>query len=103
MKIVCDYCDSLVEVDENTICPNCGAALGEALKAEFLRLEAKRKEEEERLAQLEKERKKQQDDDELFEFIKTLAFGSAGAAIGGNIGRKIVTEIIRDTKKKNRK
>lgn len=33
MQIKCEYCDSYVEVDDNLVCPNCGAPLGDAVKA----------------------------------------------------------------------
>ena len=39
MKIVCEYCDSYVEVDENMKCPLCGGPLGTAIKAEQERIE----------------------------------------------------------------
>ena len=34
MKVVCEYCDSYVEADENMKCPLCGAALGTAVQSE---------------------------------------------------------------------
>lgn len=61
MKVLCPYCDSYIDADFNTVCPNCGGELSEAineekakeneleLKKEKMRLEA---EEDERFLEL---------------------------------------------------
>lgn len=50
MKIVCEYCDSYVEVDENMKCPLCGGPLGTTIKAEQERIEQEKAAEAQRAA-----------------------------------------------------
>ncbi len=40
MKVVCEYCGSYVEADENLKCPLCGGNLGSAVQTEQARIEA---------------------------------------------------------------
>ena len=32
-KVLCEFCDSYVDIDDNETCPNCGASLKEAIEA----------------------------------------------------------------------
>lgn len=79
MKVVCEYCGSYVEADENMRCPLCVAELGSSVKAEQDRLakeeEAERQREAEEKAQEAKE-------EHVSEVIKGVA-GVAAAVVAG--------------------
>lgn len=34
MKVTCEYCDSVVDTENNDTCPNCGAPLANSRKPE---------------------------------------------------------------------
>ena len=54
MKVTCEYCDSVVDAENNDTCPNCGAPLANSRKAREAELNEERlkKEAEEHLSQL---------------------------------------------------
>ena len=63
MKVTCEYCDSVVDAENNDTCPNCGAPLANSRKAreaelneERLKKEAGEREERKRQQKLEQER-----------------------------------------------
>lgn len=63
MKVTCEYCDSVVDAENNDTCPNCGAPLANSRKAreaelneERLKKEAEEREERKRQQKLEQER-----------------------------------------------
>lgn len=63
MKVTCEYCDSVVDAENNDTCPNCGAPLANSRKAreaelneERLKKEADEREERKRQQKLEQER-----------------------------------------------
>ena len=63
MKVACEYCDSVVDAENNDACPNCGAPLANSRKAreaelneERLKKEAEEREERKRQQKLEQER-----------------------------------------------
>ncbi len=82
MKIICEYCGCSVEVDENMKCPQCGAPLGDAIKAEEERL---KKEAEEKEAVEKAEAEKKEAEAAKAEKQKTIisAIASIGAIIFG--------------------
>ena len=63
MKVTCEYCDSVVDAENNDTCPNCGAPLANSRKVreaelneERLKKEAEEREERKRQQKLEQER-----------------------------------------------
>lgn len=63
MKVTCEYCDSVVDAENNDTCPNCGAPLTNSRKVreaelneERLKKEAEEREERKRQQKLEQER-----------------------------------------------
>ncbi len=84
-KVLCEFCDSYVEITENGICPNCGASLKEAIEKEsekkaLIQLEMMKIENEMEKDRLEAERK-----NKMIDFAKaaTVSMVSpiAGAAM----------------------
>lgn len=42
MKVTCEYCDSVVDAENNDTCPNCGAPLANSRKAREAELNEER-------------------------------------------------------------
>ena len=80
MKVVCEYCGSYVEADENMRCPLCLGELGSAVQAQEAR--AEQKEEEERQQEAE-EKAQEAKDEHVSEIIKGIT-GVATALIGAH-------------------
>lgn len=87
MKIVCEYCDSVVEADNSHNCPFCGASLSGPLLAEIERI----KKDQELLEKEEQERKEENE--------KILDF--ALALLGSSAGKSIIRKVAWNSIKKN--
>ncbi len=83
--VLCEFCDSYVEITENGICPNCGGSLKEAIEKEnekkaLIKLEMMKIESEMEKNRLEAERK-----DKMLDFAKgamvSMVSPIAGAAM----------------------
>lgn len=91
VKIFCTYCDSYIDADENSVCPNCGAPLGDALKAEEKKLAEKEKAERE--LELEKEKIRAEAEEEG-KYL-ALGMGVAAAALGSSVNSGIVKKAVK--------
>ncbi len=94
MKVTCEYCDSFIEADGRTVCPMCGAPLGEAVRAaeekaarEAAELEAKEAKISAELAEQEKQR-------EVLSIIKSLAGGTFGSMVASGVGAAIGSSLF---------
>lgn len=94
MKVTCEYCDSFIEADGRTVCPMCGAPLGEAVRAaeekaarEAAELEAKEAKISSELAEQEKQR-------EVLSIIKSLAGGTFGSIVASGVGAAIGSSLF---------
>lgn len=79
MKVVCEYCGSYVEADENMRCPLCVAELGSAVKAEQARIAQEEAAEQARLAE---EKAQEAKEEHVSEIIQGIA-GVASAVVAG--------------------
>ena len=93
MQIKCEYCDSVVEINNDGVCPYCCAPLGESLDAA---LEKKKAEDTAKYLE-EQRRKEKEDNDELANKIIDTALGVAGATFASRTGRKIIGSVIRNS------
>ena len=87
MKVTCLYCDSYVEVGETSVCPCCGAPLGEAVQA----AEAQQKAEEAEAAAQEAAIAETQAKEQTKQTLITAAASVLGAAAGSLIGKRPVS------------
>ena len=79
MKVVCEYCGSYVEADENMRCPLCLAELGSSVRTEQDRVDQQEEEERQRVAE---EKAQEAKDEHISEVIKGIA-GVATAFVAG--------------------
>ena len=82
MRVTCEYCDSYVDIDTESVCPLCGAPLGDVLRAAQRRAaeEAQRRADEEKArAEKEAEQQKQQ---MILSTISNIAGVAAGTILG---------------------
>lgn len=79
MKVVCEYCGSYVEADENMKCPSCLAELGSSVQAEQERIA---KEEEAEQARQTEEKAQEAKEEHVSEIIQGIA-GVATAVVTG--------------------
>ena len=79
MKVVCEYCGSYVEADENMRCPLCVAELGSAVKAEQARIAKEEAAEQARAAE---EKAQEAKEEHVSEIIQGIA-GVASAVVAG--------------------
>ena len=84
MKVTCPYCDSYVEPDETSVCPLCGAPLGEAVKAAEEQEKAEQAEAEAKAAETAEAQAKEQTKQTLI----TAAAGLFGSVAGTLFNRK---------------
>lgn len=73
MKVVCKYCGSYVEADENMKCPSCLAELGSAVQQEEARLEEQEEAEQQREAEEKAQESKDEHISEVIEGITSVA------------------------------
>jgi len=82
MKVQCEYCDSYIEVDDTSVCPNCGASLSEAIRI-AKEIQAKEEAEQAKI-QAENEQK-----ENTLDLIKDVAKGALiGSLIFGGLNSK---------------
>ena len=86
MKVTCPYCDSYVEVGETSVCPCCGAPLGEAIQA----VEAQQKAEEAEVAAQAVATAETQAKEQTKQTLITAAASVLGSAAGSLIGKRPV-------------
>lgn len=91
VKIICAYCDSYIDADENTVCPNCGAPLEDAVREEEKKSEEREKAERE--LELEKEKIRIEAEEEG-KYL-ALGLGAAAAALGATSKNGVVKKIIK--------
>ncbi|MCR5693836.1 MAG: hypothetical protein K6G89_02555 [Clostridia bacterium] len=89
MKLICEYCDSYVEVNENAVCPCCHAPLGQTVRAEQLRIQKENEIALQRQAELEKQRLEAQKRQQNMQLIGTIVSGVASGIIGFASGSKM--------------
>lgn len=98
MKVICDYCDSYVEIEENEVCPNCGGPLSNPITVEKTRQRLEMIELEEKVEARRQQEKAEKEQEENFELIKDIALGVAGSGLGGVIGRAVGNAIKKEIK-----
>lgn len=95
MKVICEYCDSLVEVETESVCPRCGGPLTDVMVKERARLqaeeEARKKQEQEAL---EKAREAEQNE-QMLAIIGSVASSAVGGMIGRGLGRGLLRGVVR--------
>ena len=89
MRIVCEYCDSILEIEGTSTCPNCGASLAGALQAAEEKAKAEREAEEAKREEQRKQLAAEQQQEELLNTIKGVALSAAGSILGGSLSRGI--------------
>ena len=93
MKVICEYCDSLVEVETESVCPRCGGPLTDVMVKERARLqaeeEARKKQEQEAL---EKAREAEQNE-QVLAIIGSVASSMVGRGLGRGLLRGVVRSI----------
>ena len=99
-RVICEYCGSYVDVQENMICPNCGAPLEEAIVKLQTKIKLENIEKHEEAAKREKQLQDMKDRDEVFDFIKALAGSAAGAGVARSL-TGILGDFIKDDIKKS--
>lgn len=86
MKVVCEYCDSYVEADENMKCPLCGAALGAAVQSEQERIEAQEEAQHQRELEVKAQEAKDDHISEVITGVANVATAfAAGAGLSGTL------------------
>lgn len=90
MKVVCPYCDSYIEADENMNCPNCGGSVSAEVKEaeDLLREEEARRREEETAQQ-----QKMQEEERGMRLLE-LVLGAFTGAMGTRRGRGLIRAMI---------
>lgn len=88
MKLVCEYCDSYVDVDENNICPMCNAPLGSAIAAERARLQSLKAAEDNKELELLKMQQENLKRQERMQLISTIGGAVAGGLISYATGSR---------------
>ena len=89
MRIVCEYCDSILEIEGTSTCPNCGASLAGVLQAAEEKAKAEREAEEAKREEQRKQLAAERQQEELLNTIKGVALSAAGSILGGSLSRGI--------------
>ncbi|MBQ4289740.1 MAG: hypothetical protein II719_00930 [Clostridia bacterium] len=89
MRIVCEYCDSILEIEGTSTCPNCGASLAGVLQAAEEKAKAEREAEEAKREEQRKQLAAERQQEELLNAIKGVALSAAGSILGGTLTRGI--------------
>ncbi|MBQ6265831.1 MAG: hypothetical protein IJK60_10330 [Clostridia bacterium] len=93
MTVVCEYCDSVVEVTGNHNCPFCGATLRNAILSKAQRIRAEQDELEKKQKLERKEREQQEENEKILDFALSL--------LGGSTGRSLLRHAAKQAIKKN--
>ena len=98
MKVVCPFCDSYIEADENMNCPNCGGSVSAEVKDAEER--CRREDSERREAEAAQQQKMQEEarDQRLLELIIGAFAGAVGTRRGRGLIRFIMNMISRGKK-----
>ena len=86
MKVVCPYCDSYIEADENMNCPNCGGSVSTEVK------EAELQEAQQREEAAAQQQKMQEEERDLR--LLELVLGAFTGAMGTRRGRGLIRSLI---------
>ena len=98
MKVVCPYCDSYIEADENRNCPNCGGSVAAEVKEaedRFQQEEAQRKEAE---AEMQKKQQEEEQDRRILEVLLAAVTGAVSTRGGRSLIRSVVNMLFRGKK-----
>ena len=93
MTVICEYCDSVVEVTGNHNCPFCGATLRNAILSEAQRIRTEQDELEKKQKLEQKEREQQEENEKILNFALSI--------LGGSTGRSILRHAAKQAIKKN--
>ncbi|MBR3439319.1 MAG: hypothetical protein IKH13_07450 [Clostridia bacterium] len=93
MTVICEYCESVVEVTGNHNCPFCGATLRDPILKEAQRIRAEQDELEKKQELKEKEREQQEENERILNFALSL--------LGGSSGKSLLRRAARNAIKKN--
>ena len=93
MTVICEYCDSVVEVTGNHNCPFCGATLRNAILNEAQRIRAEQDELEKKQKLEQKEREQQEENERILNFALSI--------LGGSTGRSLLRRAAKQAIKKN--
>jgi uncharacterized Zn finger protein (UPF0148 family) len=93
MTVICDYCESVVEITGNHNCPFCGATLREPILREAQRVRAEQDELEKKLELKQKEREQQEENERILDFALSV--------LGGSTGRSLLRRAAKNAIKKN--
>ncbi|MBQ7444618.1 MAG: hypothetical protein IJS71_01585 [Clostridia bacterium] len=88
MKLICNYCDSYVEIGDNCICPCCGAPLGPTVASEKARLQKEAELRRQQEAEAEKERREAAERQQNMQLIGTIVGSVASGLIGYATGSR---------------
>ena len=87
MKVVCEYCGSYVEADENMKCPLCNGALGTAVQTEQEHIEQQQEIAYQREAEAKAQEAKEDHISEVITGVANVATAlAAGAGLSGVLG-----------------
>ena len=98
MKVVCPYCDSYIEADENMNCPNCGGSVSAEVRSaedRFRQEETQRREAE---AAEQKRIQEEERDQRLLEIILAAFTGAVGTRRGRGLIRFVMNLFSRGKK-----
>ena len=84
MKVVCEYCGSYVEADENMKCPLCVAELGSAVKAEQERIAKEEEVEYTRQVEAKAQEAKEEHVSEIIQGVVSVASAVAASVTASN-------------------
>ena len=93
MTVVCEYCDSVVEITGNHNCPFCGATLRNAILKEAQRIRAEQDELEKKQELRQKEREQQEENEKILDFALSL--------LGSSTGKSLIRRAAKTAIKKN--